>query len=60
MVAESLATLKVGDFAGNQYEGCANLHTPKSSREDAAKKLKVSPRSVATARPNLVLLRNTD
>jgi hypothetical protein len=46
MVAESLATMTVGD---NQHkkEG-VQICTP--SREEAAKKLNVSPRSVATAR----------
>lgn len=46
MIAESLANMPLGGYVFR----CANLHTEKSSREDAAKKLKVSPRSVSTAR----------
>lgn len=49
MVAESLANMKAHE---NQYtkDGCANLHNHKVSQSDAAKKLNVSTRSVATAR----------
>lgn len=50
MVAESLANMKVGEFTGNQHVASANLQTPKVSQSDAAKKLNVSTRSVATAR----------
>lgn len=48
--AAKIAKLHVGDFAGNQHVGSANLPTPPVSQASAAEMLNVSPRSVRTAR----------
>ncbi len=47
--AAKLANITAGQFAGNQHVPSANLQTPQLSQTGAAKMLKVSPRSVATA-----------
>jgi|GEM_PF-2291840 len=49
-IAADLANIKVGEFRGNQHtEASANLQTPSVSQAAAAKAVKVSIRSVATA-----------